>query len=56
MFYGAAVFNQDLSKWDVRKGLDFKLMFRHSGMNHYIGGWEMAPYREDKISVIVSVV
>jgi len=28
-----------LSKWDVTNGRHFGNMFRHSGMNHFIGDW-----------------
>jgi len=60
MFYGATVFNQDLSKWGVGKGHSFKLMFRHSGMSHYIGGWDMSALSQDKnqdqLTSFVSVV
>jgi len=48
----------------MRKGLRFGSMFKDSGMNHYIGGWDMAALDEDQpfvivkdqLSVIVSVV
>jgi len=56
MFYGAVTFNQDLSKWGVGKGLSFELMFKLSGMNHYIGGWDMAALDEDQLSVITSML
>jgi len=38
----------------VGEGLSFKLMFKRSGMNHYIGGWVAAlELDEDKLPVIV---
>jgi len=51
MFFGAAAFNQDLSGWNVRKGISFANMFSYSGMNHYIGGWVFRPTFEDQLSV-----
>jgi len=61
MFYGAEEFNQDLSGWDVRKGHSFTLMFKGSGMKHYIGDWLICikiegDVCESQLSVIVSVV
>jgi len=41
MFYGAVAFNKDLSRWDVGKGIYFENMFSGSGMNFYIGGWNL---------------
>jgi len=51
MFFGATAFDQDLSGWDVRKGINFANMFSHSGMNHYIGGWVLTFVFEDRLSV-----
>merc|ERR1740124_1906080 len=41
MFKGAVAFNGDISGWDVSKGLMFDNMFSRSGMNFYIGGWNL---------------
>jgi len=60
MFHEAAAFNQDLSGWDVGKGYTFGSMFKLSGMNHYIGGWDIkcgdSYDYENQLSAIVSVV
>jgi len=41
MFRGADAFNQDLSEWDVSNGQSFDSMFKDSGMNHFIGDWDL---------------
>jgi len=58
MFYGAAAFNQDLSGWDVGKGHSFGSMFKDSGMNHYIGGWDIkcGDGCENELSAIFSML
>jgi len=58
MFYGARVFNQDLSGWNVGKGLWFGSMFQDSGMNHYIGEWNIrfGDRSQNQLSVISSML
>jgi len=58
MFFGAATFDQDLSGWDVQKGINFANMFRDSGMSHYIGGWVLSRRidGEDQLKVFGQMV
>jgi len=51
MFEGAAAFDQDLSRWNVGNGQNFRYMFKDSGMNHCIGDW-MFTSMENSVGVL----
>ena len=39
--FGGAIFNQDISCWDVSNVTDMRCMFHNSYFNHDISGWDV---------------